>query len=202
VRIGQLYGATEIGSITYGDPRTAAFDPASVGRAMQGVEIRVESRDGNATPLDPGSEGQICIRAESMFAGYVGETSSPLIDGFFPTGDLGRLDVQGNLTITGRLKLLIDVGGLKVNPMEVEDVLVQHPAVAACVVVPVPQSQTLSRLKAVVTPRNPDLPPQADELRQFARRQLSPHKVPRIIEVRTTLPRSPTGKILRHLVDA
>ena len=82
--------------------------------------------------------------------------AGPDRDGFFLTGDLGRLDAHGNLTITGRLKLLIDVGGLKVNPLEVEAVLAQHPGVAACVVVPMRVSETVCRLKAIVTPRPPE----------------------------------------------
>jgi outer membrane lipoprotein-sorting protein len=77
----------------------------------------------------------------------------------------------------------------------------RHPAVAACVVLPIQQSHTLFRLKAVVTPRDPRRPPSADALRDFARQSLAPHKVPRLFEFRAALPRSATGKILRHLVS-
>jgi long-chain acyl-CoA synthetase len=205
VVVSQLYGATEIGSVTYADPDLPGFDPASVGRPMDGVSVRIlppDSMDPHR-PLPTGEQGHVAIKAASMLSGYLGDDVPPLTDGYFFTGDLGRLDVHGNLTITGRIKLLIDVGGLKVNPVEVEEVLAQHPGVAACVVVPVRVSETVSRLKAIVTPR-PDTPepPVPDALRKLARARLAGYKVPRLFEVRDSLPKSPTGKILRHLVEA
>jgi acyl-coenzyme A synthetase/AMP-(fatty) acid ligase len=187
-RIGQVYGATEVGSVTFNDPRRSDFDPRSVGRAMQGVEIRIRDE-------------QVIIMATSMFSGYVNDADAGLIDGFFPTGDLGRLGDGGNLYITGRTKLLIDVGGLKVNPLEVEEVLDRHLAVAECVVVPVAMSETVSRVKAIIVP-NKDLPrPSTDDLRAFARQYLAHYKVPRVIDFRDSLPKSPTGKVLRHLLQ-
>jgi acyl-CoA synthetase (AMP-forming)/AMP-acid ligase II len=186
--IGQLYGATEVGSVTFAHPDDPHFDPASVGRPMRGVEPRSDDT------------GQLLIRATSMMSGYVSERAPFTLDGFFPTGDLARIDERDNLFITGRLKLLIDVGGLKVNPLEVEQTISQHPAVSACVVVPMRLSETVYRLRAIVTPADESHPPGGEELRQFVRERLSAHKVPRIFEVRPTLPRSATGKILRHLL--
>jgi acyl-CoA synthetase (AMP-forming)/AMP-acid ligase II len=200
IRVTQLYGASEIGSVTFNSPRDP-FDAASVGRPMRDVSIRV--LDVQADPAGKDSnrrEGHIAVRAGSMFSGYL-NSPAELIDGYFPTGDIGYLDDQGRLFITGRIKLLIDVGGLKVNPLEVESILIQHPAVEACVVVPVWQSQTVFRLKAIVTPRVPSMPVPINELRDLARRHLAAYKIPRIFEVRESLPRSPTGKILRHLVE-
>jgi acyl-CoA synthetase (AMP-forming)/AMP-acid ligase II len=210
VTVAQLYGATEIGSVTFADPDLPGFDPASVGRPMGGVDVRIVPPDSRrpdardlARPLPPGQEGHVAVAAASMLDGYLGEAAAPTVDGYFLTGDLGRLDASGNLTITGRLKLLINVGGLKVNPLEVEEVIAQHPGVAACVVVPVRVSETVSRLKAVVVAAGPESdagPVTADSLRQFARARLAGYKVPRAFEVRDHLPQSPTGKVLRHLV--
>ncbi|MBV8781737.1 MAG: acyl--CoA ligase [Phycisphaerae bacterium] len=192
LQIGQLYGATEIGSVTFNDPQSVGFDPASVGLPMNGVDAMIM-----------GDENQLFVRARSMFSGYLDPTIIPRMrDGFFATGDIGSIDNAGRITIAGRLSLLIDVGGLKVNPIEVEEVIAQHEQVASCVVVPVRQSQTVCRIKAVVTPVDPDHPPAIESLRQFARQRLASHKLPRIFEVRETLPRTVTGKILRHLVDA
>jgi acyl-CoA synthetase (AMP-forming)/AMP-acid ligase II len=204
VRVSQLYGATEIGSVTFSDPDLSGFEPASVGRAMRGVDIRILDVDRPKVdqPLPPGEQGQVAVRAQSMLREYLGEEHSPTLNGFFLTGDLGRVDEHGNLFVTGRLKLLIDVGGLKVNPLEVEGVLAQHDAVGACVVVPMRVSETVCRLKAIVTPADPDAPPSPDALRQFARARLASYKVPRVFELRETLPTSPTGKVLRHLVEA
>jgi long-chain acyl-CoA synthetase len=199
VRVGQLYGATEIGSVTFNKP-TADFDPASVGLPMRDVSIRILDIDNFKHTLAHGHEGIVAVRASSMFSGYL-NGSDELIEGHFITGDLGRLDQQNRLYITGRIKLLIDVGGLKVNPQEVEAVLQRHPAVGTCVIVPIAQSKTINRLKAVVTPRDPSVPVPIDELRILARSQLSRYKIPRWFEVRSSVPRSPAGKILRDRVE-
>jgi long-chain acyl-CoA synthetase len=201
VRIGQLYGATEIGSVTFSDPAAEHFDPRSVGVAYAGVRVRIADPQTRAE-LPSGAEGELLIAAPSMFRGYLHETTPSTVDGFFPTGDLGRVDEFGNLTITGRLKLLIEVGGLKVNVLEVEALLAQHPSVGEAAVVAIRVSETVSRLKAVVTPRNLDQPPVPEELRQFLRERLTAYKVPRVVEVRASLPRSPSGKILRRVLEA
>lgn len=202
VRIGQLYGATEVGSVTYADTRDPHFDPAGVGEPMAGVRIRISSDNRPKHGLPAGQEGQVWISARSMFSGYLAGDRSSVVDGFFPTGDIGRIDTFGNLIITGRIKLLIDVAGLKVNPIEVEDVLLQHQGVGDCVVVAVRQSETVLRLKAIVTPKSAHAPIDIEELRRFARERLAGYKVPRLFEVRKSLPRTATGKILRHLVQS
>ena len=202
LRVGQLYGTTEVGSITFNDPSRDGFDPASVGGPMRGVHVRILNTADPARTPSAGEEGHVAIRADSMFRGYIEASDAVDADGYFHTGDLGRLNHRGDLTITGRIKLLIDIGGLKVNPMEVEDVLAAHERVGACVVVPLRLSETVNRLKAVVTPRDPALEPDAGELRAFLRDRLSPYKIPRVFEVRPSLPRTATGKILRHLVQA
>ena len=202
ISIGQVYGATEVGSVTFNDPDRAAFNPGSVGVPMDGVSIRILDRDEPdlARPLPGGAEGQVAIAAPSMMSGYLDEPA-PLTGGHFLTGDLGALDDRGALTITGRLKLLIDVGGRKVNPAEVESVLRQHPGVRECVVLPLRLSETVSRLRALVTPSQPDAQLSPQELRRFLRDRLAPHKVPRIFEVRHALPTGPSGKVLRCLAE-
>ena len=200
VRIGQIYGSTEVASVTYNDPAVEPFCVTAVGRPMDGVEIRIldaDAPDANC-PLETGREGHVAIRAPSMLSGYVNASESPFVDGFFLSGDLGRLGETGCLTITGRIKLLIDVGGQKVNPVEVEAVLRQHPAVGDVVVLPVAITPTLQRIKAVIEWK--DEPADIDELRQLARSRLSPHKVPRYFETVASLPRSAAGKVLRQAV--
>ncbi len=203
VPIGQLYGSTEIGSVTYNDPAQPNCDASSVGRPMNGVEIRILNADNPRVdqPLAVGEEGHVAIAAPSMLERYVDDTQPALTDGYFFTGDLGRLNEHGELTITGRVKLQIDIGGLKVNPLEVERVLKSHPCVGECVVVPAQVTATLVRLCAVITPRDGEAKPTADELRAFARQRLSRHKVPRLYEIRDSLPRTPSGKIQREAVQ-
>jgi len=205
-RVSQLYGATEVGSVTFNSPEFSPFDPHSVGLPMEEVSVVIIDplRLDVGQPLGVNVEGHVAIKAPSMFDGYVSddpaEPPPPLMDGYFLTGDLGKLDRRGCLHITGRLKLLIDVGGLKVNPIEVEEVLMRHPDVGGAAVVGVKLSHTVSRLKAIVSPVPGRAMPSGEELRRYAKAHLSPHKVPRVFEVREELPRSATGKVLRHLL--
>jgi long-chain acyl-CoA synthetase len=199
--VGQLYGATEIGSVTFTQPACSDFDPACAGVPLPGVHIRVlDPGDPDPRrPLPVGSEGHIAVSAPSMLDGYV-DGDAPVRHGFFLTGDLGRLDDRNRLWITGRLKLQIDVGGLKVNPAEVESALLEHPAVVECVVVCMPLTDTISRVRAIVVRRN-DAPSTPEELRRFLGTRLAPYKIPRVIEFRESLPRSAAGKILRKEVE-
>jgi acyl-CoA synthetase (AMP-forming)/AMP-acid ligase II len=199
VRVTQLYGATEIGSVTYNSP-DEPFDSASVGRPMKGVDIRILPVAEDLSSSSPTNQGHIAIRAASMFREYLNEPA-PLIDGFFPTGDLGYIDSDGRLFVTGRIKLLIDIGGMKVNPLEVESVLKQHPDVRDCIVVAMKQSDTVNRLKAIILTKDAQRTPSFDQLRRLAREQLAPYKIPRHFELRDQFPRSATGKILRHLLE-
>jgi long-chain acyl-CoA synthetase len=198
VKIGQLYGTTEFGSVTYNDPAAAGFEPGSVGRPMNGVQIRIldASEMRIDRPLPTGAEGHVAVASPSLLSEYVDDPAAPTSDGFFLTGDLGRFDERGCLHLTGRVKLLIDVGGRKVNPLEVESVLTDHRAVSEAVVVATPFSDTAHRLKAIVVPE-PGCGVDAGELKRFARERLSSYKVPRSFEIRTQLPQSPSGKILR-----
>jgi acyl-CoA synthetase (AMP-forming)/AMP-acid ligase II len=198
VRIGQIYGATEFGSVTYNPPDDDAFDPESVGRPFPGVALRIlDPADPAAErPAAPGTEGHVAVSAPSMLAEYVDAPGTPLRDGFFATGDLGRIDAAGRLALTGRLKLIADVGGLKVNPLEVEAALARHPGVREVVVFATAFTDTAQRLKAIVVPED-GARIDAEELRRFAHERLQPYKVPRSFEIRRELPRSATGKLLR-----
>ena len=204
LRIGQVYGATEIGSVTFNDPLNANFNPGSVGLPMTGVQVVILDPDNPRIdqPSPPGTEGCIAIKAPSMFRGYLDAPNDLLNGGFFLTGDLGFVEPDGSLRITGRLKLLIDIGGRKVNPLEVEAVLSHHPDVGSSVVLPLRLSDSVQRLKAIVTPARPDVQIQIQDLRRFARERLSAYKVPRVFEVRAQLPLSAAGKIQRRLVEA
>jgi len=201
MRVGQLYGATEVGSVTFEDPSAPWFDAGCAGAPMRGCEILVSDADSASAerPAPAGVEGHVLVRSASMLSGYM-DAPDPCVGGFFPTGDLGSIDDRGRLRITGRLKLMIDVGGAKVNPLEVERALCSCPGVAECAVVPVRASDTVSRLCAVVV-RTPDDPADEARLRAFARERLAAFKVPRLYEFRERLPRSATGKVLRASIE-
>ncbi|MFN0132591.1 MAG: class I adenylate-forming enzyme family protein [Phycisphaerales bacterium] len=196
VRVAQLYGSTEVGSVTFGE----AHERGGVGLSLAGVSLRVLDPDDAARALPTGTEGHVAIRSPSMLSGYV-DGDAPIVDGHFLTGDLGRIDAAGRLTITGRLKLLVDVGGLKVNPLEVEAALSRHPAVAECAVGPERVSETLTRLRAYVVARPGASDATAADLRAFLRELLASHKIPRTFDFRPALPKSSTGKVLRQKLE-
>lgn len=201
MEVGQLYGSTELGTVSMDLPGSRGFDPASIGRPLPGVSTRLVDPDDPSRLLAPapGLEGHLAVSAPSMLTAYLdGELQT--IEGHLLTGDLARIDADGRVCITGRLKLLIDVGAFKVNPLEVEAELAKHPDVAECVVVPLVMSDTINRLRAVYVPRDPSRPDSSEALRRFLRERLSPNKVPRVIERASSLPRGPTGKTLRDRV--
>lgn len=181
--VGQLYGTTEVGSVTYREGGDS--DPSNVGRSMPGVSIDILA------------SGEVAVHSPSMFSSYLDGPTPSLHP--FPTGDLGFVR-DGALHITGRQALLIDTGMAKVNPIEIEEVIASHPGVRECVVVPIRQTDTVSRLRALVVP-DPNSPVSPDDLREFLRYRLAGHKIPRVIEFRAALPRSPTGKILRKSLE-
>ncbi|MDP1662855.1 MAG: fatty acid--CoA ligase family protein [Phycisphaerales bacterium] len=199
VEVGQLYGATELGTVSMDVPGTAGFDAASVGRPLPGVSMRIVDVEDANRLLGAGEEGQLAVRADSMLAAYL-DGEVPLTDGHLLTGDLATMDAEGRVRITGRLKLLIDVGAYKVNPLEVESVLGAHPEVVECVIVPIAASETVQRVRAVVVVRDRGRPHIAEDLREYLRDRLAPIKVPRVVELVDSLPRTTMGKVARDRV--
>jgi acyl-CoA synthetase (AMP-forming)/AMP-acid ligase II len=199
IRVGDVYGASELGTVTFNDPASPAYRHGSVGPGLDGVDIRILDPDDVARELPIGHEGHIAISAPSMLSRYL-DGEVPMAGSRLLTGDLGRLDEGGRLCLTGRLKLLIDAGGIKVNPLELEAVLRLHAGVADCVVVPLPISGTISRLRAVFTARDPLHAPSPAELREFMAQRVSAARIPRVFDCVPSLPRTPTGKILRAAV--
>ena len=197
VPVRQLYGLTEAGAVTVNldaDPRATA---ASVGRPIPGAEVMILDPAGAA--LERGRIGEIAIRGAGMMRGYAGVDErvnrDAFRDGWFLTGDRGRFDDEGRLVITGRRKLLIDVRGDKVDPIEVEDVLAVHPKVREVVVVGVAgEVEGEDLVKAVVVPERPCT---ERELIRFCRERLANYKVPQLVELREEIPTSSLGKVLR-----
>jgi len=195
------YGLTETSPVVTLNTPTANR-PGSVGRPLPGVEIRIVDEQGRALGTD--EVGEVWLRGPMVTKGYYNlpeETASALTgDGFFKTGDLGRLDADGYLYITGRKKDLIIVAGEKVTPREVEEVLARHPSVAEAVVVGRKDPGRGEVVVAFVVPAS-GRTVNADELRSFCRQEgLMNFKIPREIVVIDELPRSPTGKVLKRIL--
>jgi long-chain acyl-CoA synthetase len=193
--VRQLYGCTETGALTVNlDPDPVAT-AASVGRPLPGVRVSV--RDSSGAEVSDGRIGDVAVSGAGMTRGYADAEADRVSfrDGWFFTGDRGRIDDEGRLYLTGRTKLLIDVAGRKVDPIEVEDVLATHPRVREVVVVGATTAvEGEERVKAVVVPDG-----RCDErdLRRFCAERLAAYKVPEVVELRDEIPRSPLGKILR-----
>jgi long-chain acyl-CoA synthetase len=195
------YGLTEtIGPIAFNVP--GARRAGSVGRLIPGAEVKII--DDNGTEVGPGEIGEIWLRGPMLMKGYYNlpkETAEALTaDGFFKTGDLGHMDGDGYLHVTGRKKELIIVAGEKAVPREIEDVLRQHPAVAdAAAVGKKDPSRGEVVVAFIILKDGQSATP--EELRDFCRKQnLKQWKVPREITIVKDLPRSPTGKVLKRVL--
>jgi long-chain acyl-CoA synthetase len=194
VTLRQAYGSTEALMISHNDAADTDRLWASVGKPAGGAEVRI---DATGSSLAPGA-GELMVKSPSLTSGYLGEAeanAASFRDGWLMSGDIARQDEDGNIFILGRSKLLIEVSGFKVDPIEVEETLQLHPAVAEAVVVGIrPSPQAEQRLKAFVV-RHDEVA--AEQLIRFLRERLSVHKVPTLIEFRDALPKSSAGKVMR-----
>ena len=193
------YGMTEGVPLTYLTEDTMdSAPPGSVGRAAWGTDIAIVDDAGVAVPA--GEPGEIVVRGPQLFDGYhdrPDESASVWRNGWFRTGDVGRMDGDGHLFVLDRLKDLIKRSGYSVYPAEIERVLHAHEAVAEAVVVGVSDPMVGEEVKAFVALR-PGRSISADELIRHCRATLASYKVPRLVEFRDALPRNPTGKLLRR----
>ncbi len=173
----------------------------SVGRPIAGVEVRIVGEDGEE--LAVGEVGQITIRGHNVMKGYWRreEATEEAIteDGWFLTGDLGRVDEDGFVYVVGRLKDMIIRGGLNVYPREVEEVLHQHPAIAEAAVVGFPDARLGEEIAAAVVLR-PGTEVELSELREWIKERVAAYKYPRRIWRVDALPKGPTGKILKRAI--
>lgn len=200
VIVNQAYGLSEASpSVAYN--AVGEYRPGSIGRPHAGVEVRVvDPERGVEVPV--GAVGELWVRGPGVMLGYWGQptaTAAALCDGWLRTGDLGRRDADGYLFITDRLKDMINCGGMKVYPAEVEGVLYRHPAVGEAAVVGVPDETMGEVVHAQVAPRR-GATIDAGELRAFVAEHLAGYKRPTLIRVVEALPKGRTGKILRRAV--
>jgi long-chain acyl-CoA synthetase len=192
----QLYGSTETGviSINLSDDIVRKLD--SVGRPVKNVEVVIFREDGSKAQT--GEVGEIAVRSPSMTTGYYGlpdETERAFRNGYYFTGDLGRIDEEGYIYILGRKRLFINISGNKVDPQEVENLLLKHQKVKEAVVLGVKDDRGNEIVKAVIVPKERM---ETREIYEFCKGRISDFKIPRIIEFRDEIPKSPTGKVLRE----
>ncbi len=196
-----MYGLTESSTrACYLPPTWLAAKRGSVGRPLPGMSLEI--RDDQGRELPAGVVGHVFLRGPNIMQGYYGDpqlTEQTLLDGWLRTGDIGYVDADGCLYLTGREKEIIKVAGERISPAEIEEILLAHPAVAEAAVVGAPDPLLGETVWAyvILNPAGTD----TNDLFAFCAERLSPHKVPRRIEEVEKIPRTPTGKIRRHLLN-
>jgi fatty-acyl-CoA synthase len=193
--IYNLYGSTEVAVATVATPEDWKKAPGTVGRSPVGCTVRLYDEAGKrVTAAD--TVARVFVGSGLRFSGYTGGGGKEEIDGLLSSGDVGHFDSDGLLFIDGRDDEMIVSGGENVFPAEVENLLVEHPAVADAAVIGIRDEEFGQRLKAFVVLRNKQSL-DSDAVRAHVKANLARHKVPRDVEFVDTLPRNATGKLLR-----
>lgn len=197
-RICMHYGSTEASRSAFMEFHTYKDNLLSIGKASPNVEIKIFTPQG--TPAALGEEGEVCVKGEHVTCSYWNETperfASDFYDGYFRTGDCGTMDAEGNIYLKSRIKEMINVGGKKVSPMEVEDILNTIPGIkeSACIGIPDPGIVLGEVVKAFIVA---DDNLSDEEIMQQLRPQLEVYKLPVEIERINAIPKTGSGKIQR-----
>lgn len=197
-RICMHYGSTEASRSAFMEFHTYKDNLLSIGKASPNVEIKIFTSQG--TPAALGEEGEVCVKGEHVTCSYWNETperfASDFYDGYFRTGDCGTMDAEENIYLKSRIKEMINVGGKKVSPMEVEDILNTIPGIkeSACIGIPDPGIVLGEVVKAFIVA---DDNLSDEEIMQQLRPQLEVYKLPVEIERINAIPKTGSGKIQR-----
>jgi long-chain acyl-CoA synthetase len=200
-RINEGYGLTETSPVTnWCMPEE--FRPHSVGRPLPGIEERIVGPDGAV--LGPGHDGEVRIKGPNVMKGYhnLPELTASVMDehGFFRTGDMGRMDEDGSLRITGRIKEMLIISGENVFPREIEEAVNHHPLVKDSAVVGL-HDPSRGEVPICFVELHEGAAWDEAAVRAFVRDRLPPYKVPREFRVLEALPRNATGKIMRRALS-
>jgi long-chain acyl-CoA synthetase len=202
--ITEGYGLTEASPVACANPLGMPWN-GSIGVPYPSTEASIRGDSFDELPPWTGDgdierfTGEICVRGPQVMKGYwnnPAETAKVLQDGWLKTGDVGHMDARGFFTITDRKKDMILVSGFNVYPNEVEGVIALHPGVLECGVAGVPDAKSGEAVKAVVVRKDPSLTKEA--LIAHCKEHLTGYKLPRHVEFRDALPKSPIGKVLRR----
>jgi len=197
IDIAQGYGLSEVSPLVTVNWWARTNKAGSVGLPVRGLEVRIVDASGNRLP--PGEVGEIWVRGPSVMKGYLNRpaaTREVIHDGWFQTGDLGRLDADGYLYLVDRKKDLISKAGFNVYPREVEAFLLGHPKVQDCCVVGVPDGPHGEEVKACIVLKAGEKMTE-QEVIDYCRERMAVYKCPSIVEFYDGLPRSSTGRVLK-----
>ncbi|NBE94335.1 long-chain fatty acid--CoA ligase [Nonomuraea sp. KC401] len=190
------YGLSETSPVAATNRAGHHRRPGSIGWPIRGVEMKIVDEDGAEVP--PGEIGEVVVRGPNVMKGYWNDpsaTAEAVRDGWFHTGDLGRVDEDGYFFLVDRRRDVIIRGGYTVYPREVEEVLYEHPAVRQAAVYGVPHPELGEEIEAAVALRAPVT---REDLRDFVKERVAAYKYPRRLSFVDELPLSPTGKILKR----
>ena len=195
--VRQLYGSTETGTISVDLSSDIESSLESVGKPIAGVDVEVYSENGE--PTQTHGIGEIAVKSPAAIKRYGSDDfdNDAFRNGYFFTGDLGRRDPDGLLYLVGRKKMFINKGGFKINPREVEELIESHPDVEEAAVIGLSTLYGDERIKAVIVTQRACT---EEEIIDHCRGKLASFKIPSLIEFTHSLPKSATGKILRHLL--
>jgi len=204
-RLVEAYGLTETSPAACINPLNSEFN-GTIGLPIPATEVAIMSDDMKRLPVFAGKgpveacTGEICIRGPQVMKGYwkqEAETAKVLTaDRWLKTGDVGIMDARGYVTITDRKKDMILVSGFNVYPNEIEGVVAMHAGVLECASVGVPDDKSGEAVKVVVIRKDPALT--AEDVLKHCREHLTGYKIPKYVEFRTELPKTPVGKVLRR----
>jgi fatty-acyl-CoA synthase len=189
-----LYGSTEVAWATIATPEDLRAAPGTAGAPPRGTILRIYDEAGNEVPQ--GETGRIFVGNEMLFEGYTGGGNKDVIDGLMSSGDVGYLDDEGRLHVSGRDDDMIVSGGENVFPREVEDLISKMDGVKEVAVIGVDDEEFGQRLKAFVARKGGK--PSEDEIKAKVKSDLARYKVPREVEFLDELPRNSTGKVLKR----
>jgi long-chain acyl-CoA synthetase len=198
VQILEGFGLSETSPVASFNMLDRPRSPGSIGYPVWGVEMQIV--DDNDLPLPDGEAGEICIRGHNVMKGYwkrPDATKEALRGGWFHSGDIGVRDANGSYRIVDRKKDMIIRGGYNVYPREIEEVLYAHPAITEAAVIGVPNEKLGEEVKAVVV-LGAGQTVSDKELIAYTKERLAAYKYPRVVEFTDTLPKGPTGKILKR----
>ncbi len=193
----ESYGMTEAAHQMSSNPLPPRERKAGTVGIAAGPQVAIMDEPGDL--LDAGSKGEIVIRGPNVTSGYQNNSdanASAFVNGWFRTGDQGIIDQDGYLTITGRLKEIINRGGEKISPREVDEVLLDHPAVIQAVTFAMPHDKLGEDVAAALVVSDRSAVTESD-IRDFARNRLADFKVPRRVVFLDEIPKGPTGKLQR-----
>ncbi len=196
--ICEAYGLSETSPAASSNPVTSKVFTGSIGVPLPSTDMKIIDDEGNEVPV--GTPGEIAIRGPQVMAGYwqrPDETARVMTaDGFFKSGDVGVMDERGFFRIVDRKKDMILVSGFNVYPNEVEEVVAGMPGVMECAVIGIPDERSGEAVKLVVVKKDPALT--ETQVLEHCRHNLTGYKMPRVVEFRTELPKTPVGKVLRR----